>query len=153
MDNIELSHHAVFHGFSKLCKFDWVSNLVLFWSRRVIILELLICHLLEVWWWWWWCLEVGAGGWWVSGNGRERERERERLQHSSGLAGSHWSAYLERADWAEEPRQAAQLGMNWSLLFNTFWEALSCSVTSLRVVLSPALTLVCTDFPDFWRLR
>ena len=45
------------------------------------------------------------------------------------------------------------LGMNWSLLFNTFWEALSCSVTSLRVVLSPALTVVCTDFPDFWRLR
>ena len=87
------------------------------------------------------------------------------IDHSSLTAWrSHWSIQLVLpADWSSgslrgglsgsSPHQATTLGMNWSLLFNTFWEALSCSVTSLRVVLSPALTVVCTDFPDFWRLR
>ena len=33
-------------------------------------------------------------------------------QHSCAQEGSHWSEDLQGADGAEEPRQAAQLGMN-----------------------------------------
>ena len=33
-------------------------------------------------------------------------------QHSSAQEGSDWSEDLQGADGAEEPRQAAQLGMN-----------------------------------------
>ena len=40
------------------------------------------------------------------------------------------------------PRATGTTGMNWSLLFNTFWEALSCSVTSLGVVLSAEVCLL-----------
>ena len=43
----------------------------------------------------------------VSGNGSGAGE-----QHSSAQEGSDWSEDLQGADGAEEPRQAAQLGMN-----------------------------------------
>ena len=59
----------------------------------------------------------------------------------SAMLVSDWSVASGEGGWSGEQRSQtsqgpAQLRMNWSLLFNTFWEALSCSVTSLRVVLS-----------------
>ena len=55
----------------------------------------------------WWCWEVGDGGWSV------REWQCSSIAVLVRVeAGCDWSGELEGADGAEEPRQAAQLGMN-----------------------------------------